>query len=252
MSPQDLIADLRRFDPAAKTELHTRFQADIERLVEDFSERYDVDSDPRILVSRLFKSIELWLAHQAPASLRGIGWAAFNAKVLKKVNNLLTQPFEYEQQNPGALSATASRFSPRGQLTSGRYVIRWFSKPVDKVLGDVWDYQARPDGSLVLLIGDVTSHGLLASLVALVIGDVFQACMKAQRDPVDLCQVHAELERRLSPVLSPMPGTTVDDDCNVQTTLLHVKLSDEVKSDMTFVPGEAIRFHVDAPPAVPT
>ncbi|MBI1832305.1 MAG: hypothetical protein HYR84_12750, partial [Planctomycetes bacterium] len=169
MSPQELVAGLRQSDPAARQELRKRFHADFLGMAEDCIRRFELDAEARVLASRLLKSIELWLTHPKKSLVRGMKWPALAAHVAKKAEELLTGPYVYNERLPGGLSATASRRAPRGLLTAGRYVIRWFSKALDTALGDVWDFEERPNGAMILLLGDVMGHGLLASLVAQVV-----------------------------------------------------------------------------------
>jgi RNA polymerase sigma factor (sigma-70 family) len=197
--------------------------------------------------------IALWLRTEDRARRAGASWVAFDREILTRAQDLLTQPFKFVASGGSFRGPTRSpaRHPHRGQWTSGPYTLRWFSKPLERITGDLWDFSLRGDNSLVLLVGDVTSHGLLAGLLAEGIPALFQLCLRALADPVDLVALRDLMEDKLGPVLA---AGGEGPDCFIQATFLRVEDGPSWNGPhgrVTFVPGEAVRARHGPPPARP-
>lgn len=82
------------------------------------------------------------------------------------------------------------------------------------VAGDWWDSVARPDGSLALVVADVSGHGPSASVSALRVRSILRACLGAQLSPVDAismaaqsCAQDAHFVTAIVVILDPASGT---------------------------------------------
>lgn len=255
-SPKEFVEALAGQDSAALAELRRRYRGKLVEQSQVCVEQFGLLEDTKRLADRLLRVLELWLKIAGSTSWDAVSWEGFDKQLERKALELVTQPYEYERQFAGSLRSRPSVRNPkplRGMCPVGQYMLRWFSKPLDQVTGDLWDIAFRADKSVVLLVGDVTSHGLLAALVAQVIPDLFQECLRDIPDPVDLAVLRENLDVKLSPVLSPFPTRdSCDQDCFVQATLALFQPKEARFSALALFPEEAIRGQFEPSPAVPT
>ncbi len=61
--------------------------------------------------------------------------------------------------------AVQERLWPPAFLAAGEWAVAGFSLPASELGGDYFDYVAEEDGSLTVLLGDVSGHGVPASLI---------------------------------------------------------------------------------------
>jgi sigma-B regulation protein RsbU (phosphoserine phosphatase) len=75
-------------------------------------------------------------------------------------------------------------------------------EPADELTGDYYDVLTYPDGSLLLLIADVTGHGVPAAMGAGMLKSLLQTMVDVERDPA----------RLLSMLNSPYASVTLPED----------------------------------------
>lgn len=72
--------------------------------------------------------------------------------------------------------------------------LRALWRPVERTGGDILLAAHRPDGSLLMLLGDATGHGLSAAIATLPVAETFDRLVK---EGTDCCMLLAELNRVL-------------------------------------------------------
>jgi two-component system, HptB-dependent secretion and biofilm response regulator len=88
--------------------------------------------------------------------------------------------------------------------------IKTITTPVEKTAGDIILQTKRPDGTLHLLVGDFTGHGLTAAVCAPMVDDLFQHMTNQGSQPEDIIQaINQKLYKRL-PINLFMAGVFIE------------------------------------------
>jgi serine phosphatase RsbU (regulator of sigma subunit) len=78
--------------------------------------------------------------------------------------------------------------------------IAGWNKPADDTGGDFYDWDAMPDGRLIVVLGDVTGHGIGPALLAAACRAYARSSFGANRNlPAALTQINAAIARDLDP-----------------------------------------------------
>jgi RNA polymerase sigma factor (sigma-70 family) len=229
-SPRDFAAGLMRHDPAARQELCRRYRPTVLSHVNDVVARTGLTDCPNQMADRQLRCIEMYICSAGESRFENLAWPEFDYHVSETSQKFLCTLFDrrFAGKGPSQLKSSSGTGGPvtaspnfppskplRGLCPCGPFSIRWSSVPVDHVSGDFWDFQRRHDGSLVLIVGDVTGHGPPAALLTQGVPLLFHACLSRQKDPIDLTRLQNVMDKELSEVL-PL-------GCFVQAALFHFR-----------------------------
>jgi serine phosphatase RsbU (regulator of sigma subunit) len=80
------------------------------------------------------------------------------------------------------------------------FTIAGWNKPADDTGGDFYDWDAMPDGRLIIVLGDVTGHGIGPALLAAACRAYARSSFGANKNlPAALAQINAAIARDLEP-----------------------------------------------------
>jgi len=194
-NPQDLAEGLHDRHPAARKALWKLLREPVARLMRDLVARNKLDHDPDIFAVHALHAIETSLRSRAAGSLAGVTWEAFRAAQLVQVARSSVLPHGAGRADGASPSLPALPESPGYQSQT---FFRPYSKIGGQFFGGDWYVGRRlPDGSLWVLLADVTGHGYFAYLLASALPSVWQHCWAAHPgappQPAELLAVMHEL-----------------------------------------------------------
>jgi hypothetical protein len=193
-TPRELVEALHARAPAARTHLRGLVAPALGRLLGELCVRHGLEQDRELLTLHALHLAETWLRVRPLSSFDGMAWGAFRAAVLLHVAKQTAQPFgggvpgapagpQPLPDSPGYQSATL--FLPYDRLGTHRYGGDWFAG------------QRADDGSLWVILADVTGHGYHAYLLACCLPGVWQRCWAARAErgaePADVLACMHEL-----------------------------------------------------------
>jgi serine phosphatase RsbU (regulator of sigma subunit) len=192
-TPRDLVEALHQRDDAARPHLWKWVREPIVRLMNEIIARQGLESSRERILTHALHSAETFLRTRPVQDFASMNWSALRAAVLLHVAKQASQPFG--AQLGGHLGPTPLPESPL-------YHSKAVSLPYERV-GNYWyggDWFAgrhAPDGSLWVIVADITGHGYYAYLLASTLPSVWQACWKGCRledlQPADLLAAMHEL-----------------------------------------------------------
>lgn len=195
-TPSDLVLALKRRDPPARRHLTERYLEKLVRLIGRLGERLSASDSRARLSEYALHALEMWLFSQRAGAFSDDTWKSFDARVLLYLWRILSVPRQ-DHQSPSTVAAPAAT-----EIQSGPFAVRSFIRQLDGVGGDSWMHDASDSDSLLILVTDVTGHGLPAHLLASGLPDLWRMCLArypaADRRPGMLI---AELDRELLGVL---------------------------------------------------
>jgi serine phosphatase RsbU (regulator of sigma subunit) len=174
-TPRDLVAALHERGKGAREQLQEFLRAPLARLMDDLRQRYRLSRRAESLTHHALHAAETHLRTQASAAFASMTWSAFRAAILLHVAKLASLPYG---ERPGSIR------SPQALPRSLSYDSEAFFQPHERV-GDYWfggDWFGgveAADGSLWVLIADVTGHGYFAYLMACTLPSVWRACWES-------------------------------------------------------------------------
>jgi hypothetical protein len=198
-TPRELVEALQNRASGARDQLWQLLREPLQRLMGEFRERHSLDSDDERLTLHALHAAETWLRTRPPGSFTGTSWPAFRAGLLLHLAKLASLPFGQSPTvttpaaGPTPLPQSAAYHSETLFLPHQRVGKYWFG-------GDWFAGLEAGDGSLWVIVADVTGHGYYAYLLATALPGVWQACWKAARpkQPADLlAAMHHLLEECL-------------------------------------------------------
>jgi hypothetical protein len=175
-TPGELVEGLQQRDEGARRRLHDWFSAPLARLLEQLVRRHRLPHAPERLLVHALHLAETFLRTRPDAEAGGLSWNAFRGMLLLQVARVIVQPFG---QPGGAL-----RSLPLPESTA--YETRGYFQPYERV-GEAWfggDWYGgvrAPDGSLWVLVADVTGHGYHAYLLASALPGLWEQCWRSAR-----------------------------------------------------------------------
>lgn len=171
-TPQELVEALQQRGEGARAQLQELLHTPLTRLMAELRKRYRLPHNEESLTRQALHAAETYLRTRSLGSLTALNWPAFRAAVLLHLAKLASQP--HGQQTPQrTLPATLSR--------SGGYDSEVFFLPYEQV-GEYWfsgDWlggEEAADGSLWILLADITGHGYYAYLLASTLPGVWRHC----------------------------------------------------------------------------
>jgi hypothetical protein len=193
------VEALQHRTPGAREQLWQVLREPLGRLMGELRVRHRPDSDDERLTLHALHAAETWLRTRPAGSFAGTSWPAFRAGLLLHVAKLASLPFGQGQApaaspaGPQPLPASAAYHSETLFLPHERVGKYWFG-------GDWFAGLEAADGSLWVIVADITGHGYYAYLLASALPGVWQACWNAARprEPADLlAAMHCLLEECL-------------------------------------------------------
>jgi sulfur transfer complex TusBCD TusB component (DsrH family) len=198
-TPEELVEGLHARGPGARAQTWQLLRAPLDRLIGELIARHGLDEDRDLLTTHALHSAETALRTRSASTFAGLSWGAFRSAVLVQMARLILQPH-------GA--ARADPFPSLGLPESPAYHSQTFFRPYARLGnsffgGDWYVGRCLDDGSLWVLLADVTGHGYYAYLLASGLPSVWQRCWNAQGDqppePADLLACMHELLRDCLP-----------------------------------------------------
>ncbi len=192
-TPQDLVEALQTRGPGARGQLWELFEGPVARLVDELVRRHDLGDDREVLTRHALHAIETALRMRLAGSFAGTTWNSFRAAVLLQLAKLLYQPHGGTGARPGGPAAI-----PDSPLYLSDAYYRPCARLGNHFFGGDWYAGHVPDdGSLWVIVADVTGHGYFAYLLASALPAVWQRCWSAQPgqapQPADLLAAMHEL-----------------------------------------------------------
>lgn len=194
-TPRELVEGLQQRGEGAREQLQQMLRAPLERLMEELRTRHRLRHSGETLTRHALHATETYLRTRPVAAFASLTWAAFRAGALLHVARLTSQPYG---QRAGAVVAPGTL--PR----SPRYDTETFFQPHERI-GDYWfggDWfggMESADGSLWVLVADITGHGYYAYLLASTLPDVWRACWES--DPATPVELLGEMHDLLAECL---------------------------------------------------
>jgi hypothetical protein len=192
-TPRQLVEALQSRAAGAREQLWQVVRSPLARLMQELRARHGLRQDPERLTLHALHAAETWVRTRLPSTFAGMNWAAFRAAVLLHLAKLTALPFGPEAAPAGqppplpssALYHCESLFLPHEQV--GDY---WFG-------GDWYGGREDGDGSLWVLVADVTGHGYFAYLMASALPSVWQACWNGAPAPGQPAELLAAMHHLL-------------------------------------------------------
>jgi hypothetical protein len=184
-SPSALVQAVQRREHRARDQLCQLLRAPVTRLMEDLARYFHLESNSARLTAHALHAAETWVRTRSSDAFDGISWTAFRGAVLLYLAKQAAQPFGQQTDAapvvsqslpPSPLYRSETLYLPHQRL--GNY---WFG-------GDWLAGREATDGSLWVLLADVTGHGYSAYLLACGLPHVWRACWVSAppTEPADL------------------------------------------------------------------
>jgi hypothetical protein len=192
-TPAELVAALHGGAADARALLWQWLGPPLGRLMEQLAVQHPGIFDRERLTRHALHAAETWLRTRPVRDFEGLGWPAFRAAVLLHVGRLAFRPFggrEGPAPGPEPLPESPAYFCRTVFLPHDRVGDYWFG-------GDWFGGVEAADGSLWVLLADVTGHGYYAYLLASALPGVWQHCweLAGPAEPADLlAAMHGLLE----------------------------------------------------------
>jgi hypothetical protein len=171
-NPRELVEALHRHDEGARPALHAWVGAPIARLMDEILARQRLPHGRERLINHALHSAETFLRTRPARDFAAMNWAAFRAAVLLHVAKQAAQPFGGRAggpPGPAPLPQSTEYDSATLSLPSERIGNYWYG-------GDWFAGRQAADGSLWVIVADITGHGYYAYLLASALPGVWQAC----------------------------------------------------------------------------
>jgi serine phosphatase RsbU (regulator of sigma subunit) len=185
-TPRELVEALQHRADGARARLWEFLRAPVGRLMDELRSRHRLGQDRERLTTHALHAAETWLRTRPATSFTGMTWGAFRAAALLHLAKLAALPFG---------RAVGAAAGPQPLPESHLYDSETLFLPHDRVGpywfgGDWFGGLEAADGSLWVIVADVTGHGYFAYLLASALPGVWQACWgeagPAPAQPADL------------------------------------------------------------------
>lgn len=226
-TPAELVQGLQQRESEARARLRREVREPLAQLLDRLIQSYQLPYRRDELLTSALHTCETLLRTRPASEFARLSWPAFRATLLLQIAKFLTLPFGREVDSPLA--------GPEPLPESPSYDSRTFSRPFERI-GDTWfggDWFAGvhgPDGSLWVLLADITGHGYHAYLLASGLPGVWAECWRrlpAESEPIDLLAAMHDLL-----------ATCLPEGIFVECTLARLRPTGEV----TVVPGGGTRL----------
>jgi hypothetical protein len=172
-TPEALVQALHNRDEAARSQLWDWLSDPVRRLMQELHTRHGLQHRVERLTSHALHSSETFLRMRSPADYRSMSISAFIGGLLVHAARQMAQPFG------GGRDGKSSAPEPLPQAEG--YDCQTFFLPSEKIGaywfgGDWYGGRRGADGSLWLIVCDVTGHGYAAYLLANALPVVWRRC----------------------------------------------------------------------------
>jgi hypothetical protein len=185
-TPRELVEALQRRADGARADLWQRLGEPVERLIDELVARHQLDADRGKLSRHALHLAETYLRTRSARPFATMTWIAFRGAVLLQLAKLVFQPYggpAGPAAGPQPLPESPSYQCQTIFLPHERIGNHWFG-------GDWFAGAHADDGSLWVIVADITGHGYHAYLLASSLPGVWQQCWQntppATRQPADL------------------------------------------------------------------
>lgn len=114
---------------------------------------------------------------------------AASALVYARMHADATERVEVDK-DVGLAAAVQKGFVPgAGRLSHGGMLLAGTYQPASKCGGDWWSVHEQPNGSVLVLIGDVTGHGIAAAMVTAAAKGCYDVAQRLMGDRIDLVRL---------------------------------------------------------------
>jgi serine phosphatase RsbU (regulator of sigma subunit) len=189
-TPRELVEALQQRGDGARAQLHELLSEPLGRLMDGLRTRHRLSHKQEFLTRHALHAAETYLRTRPISRLASLNWSAFRASVLLHVAKLAAQPFG---------QTSGSMLPPEPLPESPHYQSEAYFLPHERI-GDYWfggDWFGgleAADGSLWVLVADITGHGYYAYLMASTLPSVWRRCWEsAPASPAELLAVMHEL-----------------------------------------------------------
>jgi len=212
-TPSELIEALHTQDPGARLILWKHLRPTLERLIDRLIAQHRLTAQRDRLVVHSLHTAETWLRTRPAQEFDHIAWPAFQAGVMIQVGKLVIHPFGRQtaataqhSSSPSPLPETSFYQAQTVFLPYERIGNTWFG-------GDWFGGQQASDGSLWILLTDITGHGYFAYLLASTMPSIWQKCWPLAAnnhcEPADLLAAMHQLFEECFPEGIYVEGTLV-------------------------------------------
>jgi hypothetical protein len=200
-TPRELVEALQNRAAGARDHLWQLLREPLRRLMGELRQRHGLAGSEERLTLYALHAAETWLRTRPAGSFTGTTWPAFRAGLLLHVAKLASLPFgqgaapdDSAARGPQPLPATSGYHSETLFLPHQQVGRHWFG-------GDWFAGLEAGDGSLWVIVADITGHGYNAYLLASALPGVWQACWNASRpkQPADLLAAMHDLLQECLP-----------------------------------------------------
>jgi serine phosphatase RsbU (regulator of sigma subunit) len=225
-TPRALVEALHNRDEAARLQLREWLAEPIRRLVQDLHARYQLPHRLERLTSHALHAAETYLRMRSPQDFAQMSEAGFRGSILFQVARQFAQPFG----RAGQLAVPEPLPETEGYTCQTVYL------PSEKVGtfsfgGDWYGGRREEDGTLWLIVADITGHGFAAYLMANALPAVWLRCWAALRHA---SPTPGEVLARMHDLLADC----LPEDVFVECTLL--KLSPDGRATMAPAGGARV------------
>jgi hypothetical protein len=193
-TPRDLVEALQNGAPGARAQLGEWLREPVARLIDGLIAKHQLKHGRDRLVLHALHATETYLRTRPVGEFAAVNLSAFRAAVLLQVAKMLYHPFGGQAGNavhPTPLPDTPVYASRAISLPYERIGPFWYG-------GDWFAGRETGDGSLWVIVADITGHGYYAYLLASALPSVWHLCWKrrpAGAEPADLlADMHDILE----------------------------------------------------------
>ena len=192
-TPADLVEALQSRSPEARAQLRRLLAEPLGRLMGQLISRHRMAHQRERLTLYALHLAETWLRTRRAGDFAAMSWAAFRSAALLQVAKLASQPFGGAAQSGGG---------PRPLPECPAYDSQTFFRPHQRLGelgfgGDWFGGLHADDGSLWVIVADITGHGYHAYLLASGLPDVWERSWHALRarraQPAELLATMHEL-----------------------------------------------------------
>lgn len=192
-TPRQLVEGLQQRAPAARTSLWQQLRGPLGGLMDELKARHKLPQDRERLTTHALHAVETYLRTRPAAAFASMTWASFRGTALLYLAKLAFHPFagsSGDRVGPTPLPEAPGYHSQTFYLPHDRVAGHWFG-------GDWFAGLHHEDGSLWVLVADVTGHGYYAYLLASALPAVWDKCWAeagpATTQPSDLLAAMHEM-----------------------------------------------------------
>ena len=178
-TPQELVEALQGRTPGGRAQLRELLYEPLARLMEGLRVRHALDEDRDLLAHHALHTAETYLRTRPVEAFAGMSWGAFRGALLLQVGKLALEPYGGQAGAGGG---------PLPLPESSQYHCQTYFLPYQRLGrhafgGDWFGGLQADDGSLWVLVADITGHGYHAYLLACGLPGVWQHSWTALGSP---------------------------------------------------------------------